>query len=147
VHNGFITSIILLMSSIDILIGQRLQDVILEPMKSWVFVFNSENALRVDSPWRITKENKIMCTDSDHGQLFGLAKPVDAQVDAKLLLNGEIRSAVIGAVSDLALTFSSGARLEIFNHSGGYEGWSFSSSDGSNVIGLGGGDVAFFRRK
>jgi hypothetical protein len=48
--------------------------------------------------------------------------------------------------ADLELAFEGGFYLDIFNHSSGWEGWNLTSDSGIQVIALGGGDIAIFRR-
>jgi uncharacterized protein YndB with AHSA1/START domain len=70
-----------------------------------------------------------------------LPAPVDAEAVAGELLGGrEVIAAEIKAESaDLVLTFEGKRRLELFNNSSGYEGWTLKGPDGRQVIGQGGG--------
>jgi hypothetical protein len=46
--------------------------------------------------------------------------------------------------SDLVLQFDSERRLELFNNSSGYEGWTLSGPDGKQITAQGGGHLACF---
>jgi hypothetical protein len=67
--------------------------------------------------------------------------PVDAEAIAGELLGGRevIAAEVKPQFADLVLTFEGGRRLELFNDSSGYEGWSLKGPDDGQVIGQGGG--------
>ena len=51
--------------------------------------------------------------------------------------------AVTEKTGDIVLDFESGTRLEVFNDSGGYEGWNCVTSSGFQLIGMGGGGTAY----
>jgi hypothetical protein len=114
----------------------------------WLFEFSAGASLAIPVPWRIVSEGRILFTDEDHGQLFGLQKPVDGEAIANETLRGQtiLRASVDRETGDLALLFRKDLRLDAFNNSSGYEGWTAGCNidgDHRQVIALGGGDVAF----
>jgi hypothetical protein len=76
-------------------------------------------------------------------QQFGLPMPIDAQAIAGKLLSGRRVTAaeVRPESSDLVLQFDGERRLELFNNSSGYEGWTSSGPDGKQTIAQGGGGL------
>jgi hypothetical protein len=123
--------------------GRSLEKVDADP-HSWVFKFSGGGGLCAECPWRIIAHGGIALGSSDHQQKFGLPEPVDAARQAlKLLARQQISEARIHPETcDLVVEFSAGARLELFNDSSGYEGWTLSSPEGRQVIAQGGGQLA-----
>ena len=114
-----------------------------ESSETWVFDFGDSHLLHIPSPWRITDSNRVALGHLDHRQQFGLAEPLDGQrVALELLKNRPVVYAVIlDGTGDLHLDFEQNIRLEVFNDSCGYEGWTLSSPDGRLLVALGGGEV------
>ncbi len=54
----------------------------------WVFRFGPGVSLRVAAPWRIIGDGRIALGHEDHGQQFGLPRPVDCAATAMELLRG-----------------------------------------------------------
>jgi hypothetical protein len=111
---------------------------------SWVFRFSGGGSLRAECPWRIVAKGGVALGSEDHQQKFGLSEPVDAIKKALSLLSPR---QVIGAriqpeTCDLIVEFSAEARLELFNDSSGYEGWTLSAPGGRQFIAQGGGQLA-----
>ena len=85
----------------------------------------------------------------DDGQQFGLLAPLDGVKGTERLLSAsrvslvEIRE----GCSDLSLTFQNGVRLEAFNGSSGYEGWTCSGKGGAAVVAQGGGNLSIMETK
>lgn len=105
--------------------------------------------MSVSVPWRIVTANGIEFADTDDGQLFGLPGPVDGQEKSNTLLDGRRVASfdVDVKTADVRIDFEGGVRVELFNNSSGYEGWTaqFQTEDKTtSVVGLGGGDLAFF---
>jgi hypothetical protein len=92
----------------------------------------------------LTKD-KIFVTSEDHGQIFGLPKPVDAAERVIKSVQGQAISKFIVAeiTSDLLLYFSNGAQIHILNTSCGYESWEICFKN-LNVICMGGGSLTTF---
>lgn len=111
--------------------------------REWCFTFRDEIALRVASPWRLMAGGRIELGWQDHGQLFGLAKPLDGPARAASLIGGaEVESAEICSSSgDLAITFMNGSELQVFNGSCGHEGWQLRGPGTRTVVCQGGGNV------
>ena len=59
---------------------------------SWFFVFGEEVSLVTESPWRLISEERIIVASQDHGQQFGLPKPVDAAEGVLLRFRSHRRS-------------------------------------------------------
>ena len=105
----------------------------------------------VSAPWRIVTEGRIEFASRDDGQWFGLASPLDGEAKAhNLLCEKSITSAKVDRqTADLSLYFDPATRIDVFNHSSGYEAWLATYViDGKHwsVVAKGGGDLAFFDR-
>lgn len=117
-----------------------------EESYDWVFSFNDSRSLNADCPWRIIAENRVVLGYEDHWHQFGLPEPVDGQRRALDRLSNR---AICGVRTrddsgDLWIEFEGGNLLELFNCSGGYEGWQL-HSDEKAIAGLGGGRIALFQ--
>ena len=115
----------------------------------WAFAFGEGADLGVGVPWRIVTNTGIAFADTDDNQLFGLPQPVDGQALTNELLAGRrvIGFHVDAKTADIRILFEGDVRLEMFNNSSGYEGWSaVVQKDGkmTSVLGLGGGEVAIY---
>lgn len=115
----------------------------------WAFAFGEGAGLGVSVPWRIVTDAGIAFADTDDHQQFGLPQPVDGQARSNELLAGRrvVSFDVDAKTADIRIAFEGDVRLEMFNNSSGYEGWSAAvQKDGRtiSVIGLGGGDVAIY---
>ena len=91
----------------------------------------------------------IAFADSDDGQKFGLPEPIVGAATANTLLaNRRTTDVEIDPLTaDLSAYFDEETRIDLFNNSSGYEGWqaSYPSDNGqTQIIGLGGGDLAIF---
>lgn len=112
----------------------------------WVFGFGPGVSLRVAAPWRILEGGRIRLGHEDHGQQFGLTRPMDGAATAMEFLRGRpVKIFSIAAISaDVSIDFGDGLLLQIFNASSGYEGWTLSGIDGRQVVAQGGGNVVAF---
>lgn len=113
----------------------------------WAFDFGDGCELLVGCPWRLVSTAGIAVTSSDDGQWFGLSEPIDSSAKVAAILETAVvtSAAVNGATADLCLWFSNETRLEVINHSSGYEAWeahSGAGDKGATIIGLGGGGLA-----
>ena len=115
--------------------------------EEWIFDFGNDTVLQVASPWRVIVAGKIRLGWRDHGQRFGLPLPVDGASEATKLLGGlEVDSARVSAeTADLVISFGSTCRLEVFNGSSGYEGWTLNAPGGELFVAQGGGQLARFK--
>ncbi len=114
--------------------------------ESWTFRFENKASLNISCPWRVFAKGHICLGHADHEQKFGLPAALDAQEEALKLLSGVVvKITVRESPADLALEFECGTCLEVFNNSGGYEGWQYHGPDGFELIALGGGGVATVR--
>src|SRR6185437_14755123 len=98
-------------------------------------------------PWRIVANGRVAFGDEDDGQWFGLPAPLDGEERSASLLAGRIVQAVHldRETGDLRIVFDGDTRIDLFNHSCGYEGWdAYYAADGSRwgVIAIGGGELA-----
>ena len=116
----------------------------------WQFRFGDGDAtLNLECPWRLIINGAIAFGGDDDGQQFGLQAPLDGVKETKKLLATspvslvEIRE----GCSDLNLTFQNGVRLEAFNGSSGYEGWTCSGKGGAAVVAQGGGNLSIMETK
>jgi hypothetical protein len=114
---------------------------------SWLFDFEGACRINVECPWRILVEGGIAFADTDHGQQFGLPHRVDGEATANELITGRVveHIAIADFTADVAIMFSDGTKIELFNHSAGYEGWQAWGTDGEgqvSIIGMGGGELA-----
>jgi len=105
--------------------GQRLAAAVLDAdTQAWGFTFSDRCALRVGAPWRLVSEGHIVVGSEDDGHRFGLESPVDARERVTRAVGGEeVTEVSIKKFGDLDLSFASGATLQVFNGSSGYEGW------------------------
>ena len=110
----------------------------------WDFSFGDGHDITVAVPWRIVTSEGIAHGDEDDGQWFGLSQPLDGESRANELLRGDH---VVGVeldevTADLRISFASGARIDVFNNSAGYEGWqAYLGSDRLIVVAYGGGKL------
>jgi hypothetical protein len=134
--------------SLEFLVGRRMTviDASAAP-NGWVFRFDGSGTLGVECLWRLVSDERIVVTSEDHQQRFGLPAPIDASARALQAIDAKpIRRARFDTTTgDLTIEFANGVRLEAIVTSGGYENWAFSKPDGTQLIALGGGRVAFFR--
>lgn len=123
------------------LAGARLEAVErLEATESWSFRFSQERLLNVACPWRILAQGRIAFGWRDHAQTFGLPSPTDGPTECRRLLGSVPATSVAVAAEsgDIELAFAGGAKLQVFNDSSGYEGWTYQGLD-VEIIALGGG--------
>jgi hypothetical protein len=114
-----------------------------EATSEWVFRFASTAFLRVAARWIIVAQGRIALGSDDHGQQFGLPRPVDGVANATALLGGRtVEAFAVSPVSaDLVIDFGAGVRLEIFNSSSGYEAWVLAAVNGRCLVAQGGGSL------
>jgi hypothetical protein len=116
----------------------------------WTLGFGGNAVLMIHTQWRIVREGRIVFASSDDGQNFGSPEPIDGEAKSNQLLDGRRVASVEVALdtADICLRFDDGTRLDIFNHSSGYEGWHacFGTCDQNvEIIATGGGDLAILR--
>lgn len=113
----------------------------------WSFEFGAGCSLAVSSPWRLVGSERVLVTDADDGEPFGLPQPVDAARSAnEALAEAAVEEVAVAPVTaDLTITFSGGLRLEVWAGSSGYEAWQavFPGPAGErSLIAMGGGTLA-----
>jgi hypothetical protein len=113
---------------------------------SWRLNFEAAG-LNVQCPWRIVSNDGVVLGGSDHEQKFGLPQPVDVTVEALRVLSGKtVESARIDEkTADLCITFAGDIRIDVFNDSSGYEGWTFADQRGTWLVAQGGGQMAIWK--
>jgi hypothetical protein len=115
---------------------------------SWDLSFGPPRAdLNIYCPWRLLSRDAVILGGSDHGQKFGLPQPVDVVAETLRILSGKaVQGARIDEITaDLCIDFADGVRLDLFNDSGGYEGWTFADEHGLKLIAQGGGQIAIWK--
>ena len=125
------------------MIGRRIVEIRqVEPI-SWWFDLAGGGNLRVDTLWRLVAQGRVQASSTDHGQTFGLPKPVDSAARANLGLANSVitRASLAGDTGDVLLEFDNDSRLEILTTSTGFESWAICFPNGDRAIGLGGGRV------
>lgn len=105
--------------------------------------FDSDFKIVVGAFWRLIDCDRILVTDSDDGQWFGLPAPVDAARKANERLEFETLDAVefSTVTGDLKFRFSGQLTLEILTNSSGYESWVMFHRDEHFAVGASGGLV------
>jgi hypothetical protein len=114
---------------------------------SWQFRFGDGDAiLNLECPWRLLLNGAIAFGGDDDGQQFGLPAALDGVKETEELLSGSlVRSVEVrSGCSDLSLTFQNGVRLEAFNGSSGYEGWTCSGKGRVTVVAQGDGNLSIW---
>jgi hypothetical protein len=124
--------------------GRTLESCHFDPdTHQWVFIFSGPVALQVSAPWRVVCQGQIYLGYQDDGHLFGLTKPLNAVQRLEAVIIGrQVEAANLSATADLAVIFQGASTLEIFNSSGGYEGWQMNGPSKRWVVGMGGGAVS-----
>ena len=112
---------------------------------SWMFNFNSNISLFASTLWRLLKDDRIILVSADHGQQFGLPKPVDVVNQFTQILTGQTltKIQIKKNTADLILTLTNSFEIEIFISSSGYESYNL-QADNKQFIGMGMGDIAIF---
>lgn len=113
----------------------------------WRASFGDLFTISFKVPWRIVAKGRVALGHEDDGHWFGLPAPLDGEARAACLLAGRLVQAVHLDLEtgDLRIVFDGGTRIDLFNHSCGYEGWdAYYDVGGSRwgVIAMGGGELA-----
>lgn len=111
--------------------------------KYWMFRFSDSIYVLVSTFWRVLTDRKITLVSLDHGNQFGMPKPVDVieELSACLQGNALINLNVAKDTGDLKLSLTNNIELQIFVTSTGYESYQF-EVEGKRYIALGGGEIA-----
>jgi len=111
---------------------------------SWQLTFGPGRAdLNISCPWRLVSGGAVVLGGSDHGQKFGLPQQVDVGAKTTRVLSGKpvLDGRIDEATADLCINFGD-VRLDVFNDSSGYEGWTFADQHGLMLVAQGGGQIA-----
>jgi hypothetical protein len=127
---------------LSLLVGSQLTEVTRRE-HDWAFLFGGGVGVVAESShWRLVDGNRVIITDEDHGQLFGLQEPVDAASVVSADLSGATVSRVeFSPVTDLLLSFSNGRTFQVIVSSAGYENWHVYGPDKSHTFAIGGGEL------
>ena len=115
----------------------------------WQFGFGDTGRFTTSCPWRITHCGQIALGRDDDRQTFGRGEPLDAEVEALALIGNSpvIAAEIANGTADLRISFASGAQLEVFNLSCGYEGWNGTvkvDDRDLSFVACGGGNLTIF---
>jgi hypothetical protein len=91
---------------------------------NWFFRFSDGESLRAGCLWRVLRNGHISLTSNDHGQLFGLNQPINAELLATAALAGKEITSVAwdDDAADLSMSLSD-LSLQLVTDSSGYESW------------------------
>ena len=130
------------------MVGQRITQVTFTEPTLWYFSFDAQCGISTESPWRVLEHGRIVVSNDDHGQKFGLPAPIDAAAQASSLLAGvEIKEVKVReGTADILISLTVGIQLEIIPFSSGYEGWQVTCPSGHQVIAQGGGQLRTWER-
>ena len=132
-------------TEVDWLQGRSIQSVRYDDAtEEWIFDFGEHHVLQVAAPWRLLKEGGIELGQCDHNQRFGLPAPLAAPTAVLEAVKGRsvIAATVADSTADLSVDFGAGVRLQVFNNSGGYEGWTLNAPGSRLLVAQGGGAFA-----
>ncbi|MBF9255019.1 hypothetical protein I2I11_17090 [Pontibacter sp. 172403-2] len=112
---------------------------------TWNFNFEEKVILQSECLWRFLGNGKIRYTSNDHGQRYGLERPLDLEKEIKELLHNYalLRIGRNLMTGDLYFEFDKEYKFELLTDSIGFENWSLNVNS-NLIIGLGQGDVARF---
>ena len=125
--------------NVEWLVGKACTRVCAHTAHSTTFEFEDAK-LVVEALWRITVDSTLRRTSLDHGQQFGLPRPVDAHADAFALLRGR-RVTQLGLdeqQGDLTIQLGDNTVLEVITDSSGYEPWMLTAPGRHIAAGSGG---------
>lgn len=124
---------------LSLLLGRQLTEVIQRDF-DWVFLFGDGVSVVTEaSHWRLVDSNRVIMTDEDQGQRFGLPEDVDASKVLSVELGGAaITKVECSPLTDLLLSFANGRILQVNVSSRGYENWHVYGPDGSHAYAVGG---------
>jgi hypothetical protein len=114
----------------------------------WQFTFGMpEASLNLECPWRLLLHDAVAFGCDDHEQQFGLSYKIDGIKKAQeLLSDSQVKLVEVRDGSgDLFINFENDVRLEVFNLSSGYEGWTCSLKNGAVVVAQGGGNISIWK--
>jgi hypothetical protein len=100
--------------------------------------------LHTTCAWRVVVDGRLAVAHRDHKQRFGLPAPLDACASVMEFVGGrEITDALVDPViGDIVITFAENRKLEVFNDSAGYEGWTMGAPDKYVLFAASGGEVS-----
>jgi hypothetical protein len=60
------------MSQFEWMRGKRIDSVKVDEAQNWYFAFEDSGSINIFCPWRIVSQNRIVVSNDDHQQQFGL---------------------------------------------------------------------------
>jgi hypothetical protein len=125
------------------IIGRNVINISFSEPTLWNFSFGKNAFIGVECLWRIIKNKKILLTNEDHKQQFGLPESIDAVKKGLSLLSKQkiISVQLIEFTADLLIEFSQSYKLEIIPVSSGYESWQILTPSGVSYYAQGGGQI------
>jgi hypothetical protein len=111
----------------------------------WIFNFKNKISLFAYTLWRLLKDDQIVLVSYDHGQKFGLPKPVDVVNEISDLLAEQklITIKIKKNSADLILILTNNYEIEIFINSSGYDSYELHANK-KQYIGMGRGEISIF---
>ena len=109
----------------------------------WQLRFTEGGWLTIEATWRLIADQRIVFGNRDDQHKFGLPEPIDGKSLVKQWIQDRpVQSTSVDSFTgDVRIEFGEGVRLDIFNSSGGYEGWQSGGRGGEMVVARGGGNI------
>jgi Family of unknown function (DUF6188) len=111
---------------------------------SWTFLIG-EGRLTTEGLWRASLSGRLLVTSEDHGQWYGLSKPVDSAERAAPLVGKQVVDVRVGLEADLTIRFEGEAELQLIATSIGYEAWQVAGPTGICFVASGSGTFSTWR--
>jgi hypothetical protein len=131
--------------NIDIswMVGQAFNAVTYSEPNMWYFMVGNNASIGVECLWRIVEKDRIILTNEDHGQQFGLPEPIDAAAKgSELLFKRKILAVKLrDFTAEIVFQLESNSQLEIIPTSSGYESWRINTPFGISYFAQGGGQI------
>jgi hypothetical protein len=92
---------------------------------------------------RILKDNKIILTNLDNNQIYGLKTPINFNIEFSKIINNKsiIKATGSDKNGDLLITLEDSIQIEFINNSSGYEPWQINLKSGKEYIAAAGGKI------
>ena len=128
-------------TSIDLswMVGRSITSVTFDEPVTWTFWVGDKAHINVECPWRILRNDEIVCSCSteDHRREYGLPAPIDAATEAtELLSSADVVRAQLREGTFILVEFSGDLRLEIIPMSRCYESWQLTDPFGTEFFAM-----------
>lgn len=129
--------------SLDWMVGKQCTRVYEAAQGCFTFEIGG-GGLNTACAWRLVVDGRLAVAHRDHKQKFGLPAPLNACARVMELIGARtITEAVMDtAIGDIVITFDGSQRLEVFNDSSGYEGWTMADPEKYVLFAASGGEVS-----